>query len=414
MRFFLVSIIVVLLHGCSGTSEDHEKKYLQRNFFQKLGSPNRNVEVWPVNENAKLIKLPDNIENEALILNDLIDSSYYIKLGQADQVSIEAIDKIVFAGDNIIIIDKQKMKGLYLFSDNGSFLGRIGNFGKGPNEYLSASDVAVDRSSGDIVVLDQFGKKLLYFDTDGEFLKEMPINFFAKDLSVLDESRCVFYQLNGVNDKLKGMDDYCLLFTDEKQKVANCSFPYSYRDFCPKLTFGRLTDFIETQDATLFNPYLTNKIYEIKSSDTIALKYKLDFGHRDILHKINKSTTNQDYLNLINTNDYFYFDGKFLEAKKHLFFKFGSNSFCFYNTQTDSLVGGNHFSQTIMNRTQPDLEFSTPIAVKDEWFVSIIWPFMISKEQKALINKTVDPTFKAFKNITDLDNPILLFFKIKI
>jgi len=404
---------MALFFGCNRTSNKIEKKHLQRD--QWFGSSTKRDRLLPVcNLNVKLIQLSDDIKKEDLLLNEIIDSIYYIKMGQSDQVSIEAIDKIVFAGDKIVIIDKRKMKGLYLFSGNGAFLGEIGNLGKGPSEYLSACDVAIDRSSGNIVVLDQYGKKLLYYDTDGGFMKEQPINFFAKDLSVLDEGRCVFYQLNGANDKLKGMDDYCLLFTDEKQKVTNCSFPYSYRDFCPKLTFGRQTDFIETQEATLFNPYLTNEIYEIKSSDTITLKYKLDFGNKDILHKINKSTTNQDYLKLINSKDYFYFSGEFLETNKHLFFKFGNNSYCFYNTQTDSLVTGNQFSQKLLDKTQPRLEFSTPIAVKDEWFVSVIWPFRISDEQKELIYNTDNPTFKAFKNLSDLDNPILLFFKLKV
>jgi len=393
MKNYTVFILVVLLFGCNAPSHNY---------------------TLPISDNGKLISISDNIEDKALMLDELIDSLYYIKLGQIDQVSIEAIDKIVFSGDNIAIIDKQKKKGLYLFSDNGSFLGNIGNLGKGPNEYLSASDVAIDKSSGNIVVLDQYGKKLLYYDKNGGFLKENPISFYAKDLSVLQNGNCAFYQLEGVNKELKKMNDYCLLLTDETQKVTNYSFPYSYRDFCPKLTFGRLIDFIDTPNATLFNPYLTNEIYEIRNNNTITLKYKLDFGSRDVLQRISNSTTNQDYLELINSNDYLYFSGKFLETKKHLFFEFGNNRFCFYNTQTDSLVVGNYFSQKVLDITQPFIEFSAPIAVKDEWFVSIIWPFTISDEQKELFNKTGNPTFKAFKNITDLDNPILLFFKIKI
>ncbi|HQN94542.1 MAG TPA: 6-bladed beta-propeller, partial [Prolixibacteraceae bacterium] len=232
MRIFVVFIIVALLIGCNGASDNYEKKHLQRSFFQWLGYSNKNEGLLPEYDKEKLIKLPDDINKKALVLNDLIDSLYYIKLGQADQVSIEAIDKIVFAGDKIIIIDKKKKKGLYLFSGNGAFLCKIGNLGKGPSEYLSASDVAIDRSSGNIVVLDQFGKKLLYYDTNGGFLKEKPIGFYVKDLSVLEDSNCVYYQLNGVNEKLKKMDDYCLLLTDDKQKVINCSFPYSYRAFC--------------------------------------------------------------------------------------------------------------------------------------------------------------------------------------
>jgi len=368
----------------------------------------------PINGYEKSIKIFENIEIKGLLLDDLIDSLFYIKLGRSDEVSIEAIDKISFAGDNIVIIDKGKKKGLYLFSGNGAFIGNIGILGKGPNEYLCASDVAIDRSSGNIVVLDQYGKKLLYYDTNGSFQKEKSIDFYAKDFSVLIDGSCVYYQLDGVNDKLKGMDDYCLLFANHKQKIIHCSFPYSYRDFCPKLAYGRLIDIISTNNATLFNPYLTNDIYEIKKPDSISLKYQLDFGSRDILHMINKNTTNQDYLKLLNSNDYFYFSGEFLESKQHLFFKFGNHNYCFYNTQTDSLVIGNHFRQIILDKKQPHLEFSMPISVKDEWFVSVIWPFRISDKQKELINKTDNSTFEVLKNITDLDNPILLFFKIKL
>lgn len=413
MRIFVVLTVVVLLYACNGAGNNYDNNNRHRSLFQWLGYSNKKAGLTPVFDNSKLIILPDDINKKAILLNDLIDSLYYIKLGHTEQVCIEAIDKIVFAGDNIVIIDKGKKKGLYLFSGNGAFLGKIGDLGKGPNEYLSASDVAIDRFSDNIVVLDQFGKKLLYYDKNGGFLKEKPIDFYAKDLSVLEDGSCIYYQLDGVNKKLKGMDDYCLILTDEKQKVSNCSFPYSYRDFCPKLTFGRIIDFINTNGATLFNPYLTNDIYEIKNKDTISLKYKLDFGNRDILHMIN-NTTDQDYLELINSNDYFYFSGEFLESKQHLFFKFGNNSYCFYGTQTDSLVVGNYFSQKILDKTQPRLEFSTPISVKDEWFVSVIWPFRISDEQKELIDKTGNPTFEVFKNLSDLDNPILLFFKIKI
>lgn len=405
---------MVLLSGCG--LDDSKVKIAESNFkgYKKVFSPEQIQEIIQDRKNTRIIKIPDNGKYSTILFDNIIDSLSYIRLETNKNAPIEAVNKISFIGDNIILFDKQRKRGLYLFSKDGKFLCRIGNVGKGPEEYICVSDVAINRQNNNIVVLDEYGKNLLYFDTNGKFIKKNKVYYYTKDFSILPDGSFVFYQLAGVNSHLNGIDDYCLLFSNEDQVITNYAFPYSYREKFANLSFGRVIDLKSCGRSTLYNPYLTNDIYEINGTrEKIILKYKLDLNENDILTKIDNKTNNDDYLRLINNGDYNYFDGQFLETDQTLYFKFGSDKYCFYNIKSGKLEYGNSFSYKTIKEGEPFLPFVAPIAVKRNWFVSVLWPFEISQEQKEIINNSDNPIFKDLKNLTDLDNPILVLFKVK-
>lgn len=405
---------MLFLLGCG--IDNSKVKIAESNFkgYKKVFSPEQIQEKLQDRNNARIIKVPDNGKHSTIHVDNIIDSLSYIRLETNKNAPIEGVDKISFIDDKIVLFDKQKKRGLYLFSKDGKFLCKIGNVGKGPEDYVSVCDVAINRQNNNIVVLDEYGKNLLYFDTNGKFIKRNKVYYFTKDFSILPDGSFVFYQLAGVNSHLNGIDDYCLLFSKEDQVITNYAFPYSYRKKYSNLSFGRVMDLKSCGSSTLFNPFLTNEIYEINGiKEKNILKYKLDLSKDDILTKINDKTNNDDYLRLINNSEYNYFDGQFLDNEQTLYFKFGNGKYCFYNIKSGNLEYGSSFNYESIKEGEPFLPFVAPIAVNGNYFVSVLWPFEISQEQKKIINSSGNLIFKDLKNLTDLDNPILIFFKVK-
>lgn len=413
MKSIFLIIIVIFLISCNVSDRKTQNARERFKGFEDI-IPNVEIikEIKPDINTSITINIPEYTKYKPLLLDELIDSIYYIKLETSDLVSLEAIDKVLFIEDKIVVYDKKKKRGLYLFSDKGKFLTRIGNFGKGPKEYLGINDVAINKTKKNIVLLDDYGKSIIYYDFNGKFIKRNKLYYYSTDISILDDGSFVFFQMEGINAHLTDFKNYCLLLSNENQSVTNYAFPYSYRANFPLLTFGRVSELICSNETTLFNPYLSNYIYQIKSSNQIALKYKLDLGDTDILSQINKETNNEDYIKMINSNKYIHFDGEMLETNQNLYFKYGNNNYGFYNIKTNNLLCGNSFSYIVQDNS-PYVLFNFPTAVKNNWFVSIIWPYELSKHQKELIDKSTDSTYEIFKCINPQDNPILMFFKVK-
>lgn len=111
----------------------------------------------------------DKQEAQPGSLSDYVASVKYIPLETQDENLIRHLTTVLFIDDKVVVADCLERQ-ILLFDKNGKYLHKIGNRGKGPEEYITFKTVMVDEEKR-IIVYDSMGRKLVYYALDGKFLK---------------------------------------------------------------------------------------------------------------------------------------------------------------------------------------------------------------------------------------------------
>lgn len=136
-------------------------------------------------------KVPTEIDVEHFIgeqsefkLSDLADSIRYISLNTPSGIVVSSIRKIDIYKNDIFIKSKA---GIFQFDLRGSFKREFGKKGKGPNEYIFASDFDIDEIKEELIIC--CSPKLLIFNiNDGSFKRKIDIN--TESILVCDSIIC--------------------------------------------------------------------------------------------------------------------------------------------------------------------------------------------------------------------------------
>jgi len=153
--FFVISLLIV---SCKEKSNNYDDKY----YAIINASP----------------------EDDAIIsVTEFVDSVGFIKLETTEHCLIGGISKIFFINDLLIIQDK-KTASIFLFDKSGKFINNISNRGNGPGEYINLTRVMYDFDKNQIMVYDDSSKKMIFYSTEGDFIKE--INQFCEGTAIRD------------------------------------------------------------------------------------------------------------------------------------------------------------------------------------------------------------------------------------
>ncbi len=405
-------LFVVTACGVSNSPNQYDNRFHYYDTFVDRDS------IWEVNTNDSskvVISLTEDITKNSIRLDTLIDDYTIIPLETNANCMIRNIDEIIVLKDRIIIVDKSKEQVAFIFSINGEFISRIGKKGRGPNEYITLRDIAVNYMTNEIILYDGMGKKLLFYNIDGRLIKNRKVFLYASNLAIINNNCYVFHQINNVNHHISGIQNYQLVFADSTQKIISKAFPYSTPKRNEKLEINNLFDFNPKRGALLFNPIFTNNIFEIKDSTDVSLKFNFSFDEMDILSKLDEIDSNDDYIDALNLNKYWRFKGILLEANNWIFTKIHNAGIIYINLKKDELISGKRFSYIKKNNIT-DFDniryhqnfFKNTIAVKDSFFVGYLWPYDIIRNNKDSENIELKGLKKT---ITSNDNPILQFYK---
>lgn len=123
------------------------------------------------NQFERVLKI-DPTEVDQPKFEDMVKSIEYIPLETTDQSLIGEIENLVVADGRFFI--NSDRKSILCFSDDGKFLFKIGNIGRGPGEFISPFSISVD--NGVVYVACQERGNLLCYDaTDGKFLQSLKL-----------------------------------------------------------------------------------------------------------------------------------------------------------------------------------------------------------------------------------------------
>ena len=111
-------------------------------------------------------------------------------------------------------MDKDITQTIYIFDKSGKFIRKINKKGRGPGEYLSLNDVAVDVSNKRLIVHDDMAQKISIFTYEGEFIEKIRLDFITTSIAYLGNNRLACYcdYINNPNYSIRSKSPNLILF----------------------------------------------------------------------------------------------------------------------------------------------------------------------------------------------------------
>lgn len=228
-------------------------------------------------------------------LSMLCDSIESIPLDTTGGFLLGRIEYVCFVHNHFFVLDDSDK--LYVFdrSGHGSFI--LDRKGQGPHEYVDIHgfDVANDSS----LCLLTYPPKLMYFDWNGTFVKEVRLANRGFELSLLSDDFAVLYRDNvgSTPDKASFMLDV-LHLPDETVYSHVAGYRFMAHRNLPAFQQRRaLVDV--AGGGCLFVPPLSNLVYSIDKTG-VHVKYMLDFGSdnppADLTEQLPSSSLPSDFI----------------------------------------------------------------------------------------------------------------------
>ncbi|HSI78183.1 MAG TPA: 6-bladed beta-propeller [Lunatimonas sp.] len=220
------------------------------------------------------------------------------------------LHQIHFYQNRIYTLDIYGCKCIQIFDKSGKYLSRIMAYGEGPGQYLDFD--AASFVDGELVLLGVFPRKIMWFDLDGEFLREL---FFQDRIGpgVFSEFDQRFYLYTATRDP----GDYFVKSFNKSFQDTIRSFPYD-----PEKLYGEHSgrNFFQKSHKNLYYgmTYL-DTIYQIDNGNFIP-KLVFDFGkYAQDLEELSRLEHPIDRVNFLNNSAKLYFTGQYLISDKKLY-----------------------------------------------------------------------------------------------
>ncbi|GEM_PF-3098435 len=193
------------------------------------------------------------------------------RLEDNEKYPIGYIDKLIVDDKRIYILDRSKAKSLFIYSRNGKFLHVINQTGRGPGEFSSLQDFDIDKTTGNIVIMDMGGNKFIFYSPEGKYIKELKYDFMAVRFK-LDNDNTILMD-NG-NIPSEDASYYLKRMNIEGKSVSNI-FPSDPSTI--GITFNPRYPLQQYENEIFYLPTLSNCIYAL-DGDEPRVVYQIDFG----------------------------------------------------------------------------------------------------------------------------------------
>lgn len=230
-----------------------------------------------------------NMEIEDILLNEWVDSVRYVPLETNDSCLISGITQAFYTKERWVIFDYMG-QSIFLFNSDGSFIKKVGNRGRGAEEYLRTSNIMVDNTTGDIVVYSS--GRVLYYTCDGNFKKSVNLNreseYPIRNIGMINDGHFICYTYD-YSDESAGVEGSGIWELDSEGNfiksygVQNPIYPVLMNLTSPYIaTVGDKNERVYIRDAIFSNLYSIQdgKIDTITRYDFNDSEYKSYAGER--------------------------------------------------------------------------------------------------------------------------------------
>jgi hypothetical protein len=155
---------------------------------------------------------------------------------------------------------------LLKYNNDGSYVKRIGGIGRGPSEYISASDFAIEHPTGNILVINH-SNEILKYSRDGEFVGEVQTGIMSSSFELATEG--LFFRYHGKPDDYRNQ----VISVSNSQGVMKAILHETHYES------GQIAEinFYRDGDNVYFREVFDNKIYRINEESAVPV-IEFDFG----------------------------------------------------------------------------------------------------------------------------------------
>lgn len=351
--------------------------------------------------------IPVNESSSSINENEHFKSTRFVALETNDNSLISFISKILFHEDFIAIVDKNTHK-ICIFDHNGKHIKTISRRGRGPQEYISMSDVSIDVDNNRFVIYDDRGQKFLFYSYDGEWLMNIPYLFTVQNFVIADGYIYLTNYHTTRNDKnfvtrISLENDFAI------EHIATFTAPQKSN------LFVNGTSISYSNKQILVSSRFDNTVYKVVNNKLLP-KYSFDFGDANCANIVNQY--DGDELENILTDrqrGYIYGITNVKENDRYTIFTTNIPGFTIYDKQSRK---ANSYSSIKVDSVLFSSSVSAPTENADNLYISILRPTIISRmksnEKYEILYKENRADFqKIIDNAKEDDNPILFIHELK-
>ena len=204
-------------------------------------------------------------------LSDFAEDIKMIPLEISGDCILDKVEKIVMSDSCIFIMERYNQKGIYVFDHSGKYLYRVGNCGQGPDEFVDLSDFSLNEEQQLIYLYDIMRKKVLIFSFEGDFIKDIQMNYYADKFEYQDNLFFLYRE-----SPVMGDPAYSLVIKDDKGKTINKYYPLINKSpYIHDCIFRKLDNEI------LFAEYMRDSVFSVRSGE-LTPKYFIDYKDKSM------------------------------------------------------------------------------------------------------------------------------------
>lgn len=354
-------------------------------------------------ENVESIKVDLKTGPIEVKFDDYFSSKKVVALETNENSIFSKIDRISFYDNKIFILDK-KLNSVLVFKENGSFLYKIKNIGRGPQEYSGLMDFTIDEKNRNIILYTHRPYGLYIHNLDGNFIKKVKLNNLYFNITSIDGKIILLNKDIKRNyllfdyDIVKNTDEGFLEMSDPDETYSNFGIGY------PLLT--------KDKNIHLSFPY-SETIYE-QNENGVQARYYIDFGAQKLPEEVYKTKRNfNELFEFSRSNDYGYGICNFRENENYITFNCQLINLVIYSKKTKK-------SKTVKAIRNDDMLYGSYIAhdgndnnLVSQYSAKTFKKQMATYKEEGFWDKVPNNIKKLDSTVTDLDNPLLLIYKFK-
>jgi len=235
------------------------------------------------------IDIPGSIQNKGEVkLSEITSDIEFIQLETNKECLINAEKSECFITGHYILVISRKPVGVMLFDRKGKFIRRIGQVGKGPNEYVYIDAGCIDPRGRFIYLADPYANKIFKYSIAGEVLLQKPYNELSRFLD-FGKMKMVFIDKDHIAltpmGKPKLADGFCrVLVLDANLTVTDSLLKIPDKEEIPVNIFFSEELAAAKGGVMLWKPYLGSVDF-LYPDGRILQKYQLNLGGKKTLEE---------------------------------------------------------------------------------------------------------------------------------
>jgi hypothetical protein len=298
MRNTFFSLLALLIFSCKNDSKTDNKitKDDSSKFFE--------------------INLEKAFNNKQTIpLSQIASDVEYIVLETKEDCMVRPVVRYYFT-DSLIFI--RNFDQILKFSQNGKFIQRIGNSGRGPGEIDLIRNLSFLPDRKTLVVQKNYQRELLFFSFSGELIKTLDYEPHIESFKILRNGNFLTYESGAL-----GTEDVMFCVMNENWDTLSTVRNYSKWISSPAsiqimIGYPAFEPFYFSQNSDHLKSMYNDTVYRI-ASDKIEPEYFINLGKHKLPEELRPERLGVSQLQKFRDNGHNYYFAQVFEASKKVF-----------------------------------------------------------------------------------------------